>query len=358
MSQSAHLESRRDVMPTQRAQSFKLKKGDLRIGVKRNDDKRSSSQSPGRSLSLRSGLPNREHYQGSLSRNDGHMSLGSIDTNDTPLSFMERLANLGMPHAKDSLDNKNHGIQQEPNNNATGQINPEHQNPNRSPVSNDARQVEHRPFLNLKMVLPWNNPGQNDHHPVVIIGGGIVGLVLAIALRKEVGITAHIYEQSFTFQDNVGAGLGLYPNGNRVLRDLGLLEQVAAQAQQYETRRWERHDGTTIHIAHESVLTSEKELESMGIERWKLQKILMQSALELDIPIHFGKKTKDIEQLKDGRIKITFKNDTCCIADVVFAADGAKSAVRSAVANPNRATEVTTQGPPLRKPDLDYTGES
>ena len=42
---------------------------------------------------------------------------------------------------------------------------------------------------------------------VVISGAGIVGLVLALALKKHVGIDAEIYEKASTFQHNVGAGM-------------------------------------------------------------------------------------------------------------------------------------------------------
>ena len=80
----------------------------------------------------------------------------------------------------------------------------------------------------------------------VISGGGIVGLVLALAMKKHLGITPEIYEKANAFVDDVGAALGMYPNGMRVLRDIDpkLLSDIKSQGYPYLYRRWERHDGT------------------------------------------------------------------------------------------------------------------
>jgi 2-polyprenyl-6-methoxyphenol hydroxylase-like FAD-dependent oxidoreductase len=76
---------------------------------------------------------------------------------------------------------------------------------------------------------------------VVIAGAGIVGLVLALALHKHVGVKAELYEQASGFQDGVGAGMGMYPNGLRVIRDISplLLHQIQEQGYPYLFRRWE-----------------------------------------------------------------------------------------------------------------------
>jgi len=91
---------------------------------------------------------------------------------------------------------------------------------------------------------------------VVIVGGGIVGLVLALALKKHCGIVAEIYEKAEAFYDEVGAALGCYPNGLRVLRDIDyeLLNAVQDEDWPYDYRRWEKHDGSIIASANESVL--------------------------------------------------------------------------------------------------------
>jgi 2-polyprenyl-6-methoxyphenol hydroxylase-like FAD-dependent oxidoreductase len=59
-----------------------------------------------------------------------------------------------------------------------------------------------------------------------IVGGGIGGVAAAVALHR-VGIEATVYERAPELRE-VGAGMMLWPNATRVLRDLGLLEKVAA----------------------------------------------------------------------------------------------------------------------------------
>lgn len=79
---------------------------------------------------------------------------------------------------------------------------------------------------------------------IVIVGAGIVGLVLALALNKHLGIQAEVYEQAQAFHDDVGAGMGMYPNGLRVIRDVDpeLLDQIKSVGHPYVYRRWEVRD--------------------------------------------------------------------------------------------------------------------
>jgi hypothetical protein len=81
----------------------------------------------------------------------------------------------------------------------------------------------------------------NDVEEVVIVGAGIVGLVLALSLHTHAGITPKVYEQAQDFHDDVGAGMGMYPNGLRVIRDISpdLLKDVQEAGYPYLYRRWE-----------------------------------------------------------------------------------------------------------------------
>src|ERR1051325_5815819 len=59
---------------------------------------------------------------------------------------------------------------------------------------------------------------------VGIVGGGIGGAAAALALAR-VGIQATIYERAERLLE-VGAGMMLWPNATRVLRDWGLLDEA------------------------------------------------------------------------------------------------------------------------------------
>jgi 2-polyprenyl-6-methoxyphenol hydroxylase-like FAD-dependent oxidoreductase len=61
-----------------------------------------------------------------------------------------------------------------------------------------------------------------------IIGGGIGGVAAAVALHRA-GIEATVYERANELRE-VGAGMMLWPNATRVLKELGLLERVRHRA--------------------------------------------------------------------------------------------------------------------------------
>lgn len=204
---------------------------------------------------------------------------------------------------------------------------------------------------------------------MVIIGGGIAGLVLALALHKHTPALSRdgieIYEQSRSFTQGTGGAIGMYPNGLRVIRDISpsLLCALNENGYPYIYRRWMRHDGTQVAVAKEEVLLTNntktkeeneeevKELQSIGIRRWKLQKVLYDAAKELGIPVHFQKrlisivpkKTKNNnnnhnvegggggEEEEDSLLECNFADGTTCTTSIVFGCDGVKSKVREYV---------------------------
>lgn len=88
---------------------------------------------------------------------------------------------------------------------------------------------------------PEENPMSTEPAQVVIVGAGIVGLVLALALQTHCGLQVELYERAEAFHDDVGAGMGMYPNGLRVIRDISpeLLQQIREAGFPYSFRRWE-----------------------------------------------------------------------------------------------------------------------
>ena len=60
---------------------------------------------------------------------------------------------------------------------------------------------------------------------VAIIGGGVGGLTLALALRRR-GMELVVYERAPELRE-VGAAVALSANGSRVLHNLGLREPLA-----------------------------------------------------------------------------------------------------------------------------------
>lgn len=168
-------------------------------------------------------------------------------------------------------------------------------------------------------------------------------MVLALAIRKHLGIIPEIYEKAHGFAEDVGAALGVYPNGLRVLRDIDpeLVQSIRDAGCPYSYRIWEKQDGTPIATAKEDVLAGgEQDLMSVGIKRWKLQDVLYAAIEKEGIPLHFNKATTDIVEQEDGRIELQFADGTTRMTDVLFCAEGAHSKVRHCV-DPNIELKYT-----------------
>ena len=70
-------------------------------------------------------------------------------------------------------------------------------------------------------------PNDSAHVDVVICGGGIGGLSMALALCRT-GARVRVLEEAEAFGE-IGAGLQIAPNGTRILRSWGLLDEVVAR---------------------------------------------------------------------------------------------------------------------------------
>lgn len=66
---------------------------------------------------------------------------------------------------------------------------------------------------------------QAKHFNVAILGGGLAGLTLALILERA-GTRFVLLEIHETIAPEVGAGIGLLPNGIRILDQLGLLDEI------------------------------------------------------------------------------------------------------------------------------------
>jgi 2-polyprenyl-6-methoxyphenol hydroxylase-like FAD-dependent oxidoreductase len=220
---------------------------------------------------------------------------------------------------------------------------------------------------------------------ILIAGGGIIGLIFALALEKHTGIKPELYEQAHGFEPDVGAGMGLYANGLRVIRDIDpdLLQAIVKAGYPYLYRRWERHDGTSVAVAEENVLTvvtkeddggdgektialgEEKEavsddgLQTIGIRRWKLQQILHQALQKAHIPVHFNKKVRTVRTPHNGMTEVVFTDGSQRQTELLVGADGGKSVVRSTMIQKLYEEGGGGGGDSNKEqqmPNLDYTG--
>jgi len=176
---------------------------------------------------------------------------------------------------------------------------------------------------------------------IAIVGGGIGGLAAA-AFLQQAGLSATVYEQSRELRE-IGAGLVVAPNMARLLRRLGVLDQLLKTAVRLETgwefRRWQ--DGTVL--SAEDLDTRCEQL--YGEHTYTAHRADLLDALGQAVPdgaVRLGQRCVTVEvgpTKNTGPARLTFADGEVIHADVVIGADGIHSVVRAAV------TE-TTETPP------------
>ena len=162
---------------------------------------------------------------------------------------------------------------------------------------------------------------------VGIVGAGIGGLSLALALRER-GLQADVFEQAQELTE-IGAAIGLAGNGIREYARLGLVDELAA-ASTIPTELIYRHwqDGSPI-AAHPVRKDDwyEKQFGApwFGIHRADLQNILGRAFGEENL--HLGCRLVNIVDQRE-EVVLEFANGRTHRADLVVGADGVRSTVR------------------------------
>ncbi|HYW18063.1 MAG TPA: FAD-dependent monooxygenase [Nodularia sp. (in: cyanobacteria)] len=159
---------------------------------------------------------------------------------------------------------------------------------------------------------------------VAIIGAGLGGLSVAIALRKQ-GINAQVYEKARILRP-VGAGLSLVPNGLHSLEAItpGITELLKAAGSQ--TQKLNLHKSNGELIGQKSVTLQEKYGQPMLQIRWSRLQEILASQLPPET-IYLDHRCINFEQ-NEQRVQICFEGGKTVQADVLIGADGLNSVVR------------------------------
>jgi salicylate hydroxylase len=166
---------------------------------------------------------------------------------------------------------------------------------------------------------------------IAIVGGGIGGLTLALALRQR-GLDAEIYEQAAELSE-IGAAVALSANATRELRRLGLLDGVLAAS--ISPTELIYRDGRTGRIIASYPLGRDGRYAEhfgapyLGIHRADLQRVL--GGALAGAGLHLGHRLREIEE-RGGRVALAFDNGRTVEADAVIGADGVRSRVRAWIA--------------------------
>ena len=167
---------------------------------------------------------------------------------------------------------------------------------------------------------------------VVIIGGGISGLTLALSLH-QVGISCRVYEAAPELKA-LGVGISLLPHAMRELADLDLQEQIAAVAIPTQESCFYNRYGQFIYKEPRG-LAAGYDYPEFAIHRGELHMVLLaavQQRLGSDVVVT-GHRCVVVEQ-DNEQVTVRFQesqtNDLLepITGDVAIACDGIQSVVR------------------------------
>ncbi|KAK5943263.1 hypothetical protein PMZ80_004270 [Knufia obscura] len=177
---------------------------------------------------------------------------------------------------------------------------------------------------------------------IAIIGGGIAGLTLAIALHHR-NVPVKIYEQAPKFGE-IGAGVSFSPNAVWAMKlcHQGIydaFERICTRnAWPSKQKVWfdylNGYDKTLKEAGHqEAAFTITSSIGQNGVHRARFLEELVK-LLPGDVA-EFGKRLSTITEAESGRLVMHFEDGSTAEADAIIGSDGIKSQVRKVMFGEN-----------------------
>lgn len=157
-----------------------------------------------------------------------------------------------------------------------------------------------------------------------VIGAGIAGLVAGLFLKRA-GFFPAIYESRQCMQ-TTSEPLIIAPNGMHVLDELGLSDKVKAVGSIIERTTFMSSRGKVL-----GTYSSDRThaMYSVSISREALSAILTCAVNDNDIPVHYGKRLKNITgSYGQHGVCARFEDGTSVRSDILIGADGINSTTR------------------------------
>lgn len=157
-----------------------------------------------------------------------------------------------------------------------------------------------------------------------ILGGGIGGLTLAIALQRK-NIDVVVYESAPQWKP-LGAGIGLAGNAVKAFREIGIEQDVLAVGKVLKKVVIRNIKGKALMITDSEDLSRRfGVVNNFALHRADLHHVLINKLRPGTVQL--DKSCVGFEQNADG-VSITFKDGTKAHADYLIAADGIHSVAR------------------------------
>ena len=161
---------------------------------------------------------------------------------------------------------------------------------------------------------------------VLVVGGGAAGCAAAILFARD-GAAVDLIEIKPDLSA-LGSGITVQGNALRVLRQLGVWDEVAATGYAFNTVGLRAPDGALL-VEMEDVRTGGPDLPAtVGMYRPTLARILADAAAAAGAKLRYATTVRSFSQDADG-VDVTFSDGTVSRYDLVIGADGVRSRVRS-----------------------------
>ncbi|MEV2248358.1 FAD-dependent oxidoreductase [Streptomyces sp. NPDC049970] len=169
----------------------------------------------------------------------------------------------------------------------------------------------------------------SETRSVLVIGGGAAGNAVTVLLRRA-GFGVDLIEAKDDWNATAGSGITLQGNALRVLRELGVWEQVEASGYGFGSVGITAPDGTVLH-AQDDIRSGGDDLPAtVGMQRPRLQRVLIDAVRASGALVRLGIRATTLDQDDDG-VTVCFTDGTQGRYDLVIAADGLGSATRAAL---------------------------
>ncbi|HZT51281.1 MAG TPA: FAD-dependent monooxygenase [Stellaceae bacterium] len=163
-------------------------------------------------------------------------------------------------------------------------------------------------------------------HPVLIVGGGIAGLTLAAALRRQ-GIAADVVEREPAW-NILGVGISLTGPTLRALQSIGLLDACVAVAFGFDRIVFADAHGVPSGALALPRLCGPDHPATVAIGRPALHEVLLRAAEAAGARVRLGVTVTALVEQGDG-IEAAFSDGTRGRYRLVAGCDGIHSAVRA-----------------------------
>ena len=172
---------------------------------------------------------------------------------------------------------------------------------------------------------------RQNNKKAIIIGCGIAGPTLAMALRKG-GIESTIYESRESPVDHIGLFFYLGTNGVNILKTLGIEDKIRERGHSCKTSIFKNHNGKSIAEVNESQYGKKYGTTSIVIKREAFQKAMREEAESRGIKIEWGKKLANITTNTDNNtVTAHFEDCSEISGDYVIGCDGIHSKTRKII---------------------------